>query len=52
MNAYHNEMNQEILVKARKSQEAMKAYKEGSLLLITIKLFVTAKENKTLGAIL
>jgi len=36
-------MNQEILLKVRKSQESMKAYKEGSLLLITTKLLITAK---------
>jgi len=45
-------MNQEILLKVRKSQESMKAYKEGSLLLITTKLLITAKlkgKKKNLG---
>jgi len=44
-------MNQEILLKVRKSQESMKAYKEGSLLLITTKLLITAKlkGKKNLG---
>ena len=32
LNTYYNEMNQEIQLKARTSQEAMEAYKEDSLI--------------------
>lgn len=32
LNTYYNDANQEIQLKARKSQEAMEAYKEDSLM--------------------
>ena len=55
---HYSETNQEIqyyyYIKASKSQDAMKAYKEDSLLWITTKLLITAKfkGKKTQGAIL